>query len=173
MKSEQITARGLVGIEVQIISDEQKIEEFTKALEEAGPMAGIEGVKVSLGGSAGNKRQFARPLDVICAAYDIKDGRSVHLLKDIELDKFDWLVERRAAAGIEYSPEGLKQLRAYREAIENPDTTLGQLKDMYTDAFNKAYIEPRRTFIEKNTALIEQIRSGSAGSTAENTETQS
>lgn len=167
--SEKITARGLVGIEDQIDIRKTKLERYTKALEEAGSLVGVNGVDV---GSPADPR-FIQPLDVIRTAYGMsleREGR--FSLVDIELEKFDKLVERMAEIGSPYPEEGVKRLKEYRQAVENPETTLGQLKDMFVDAYEKAYIKPNREFIEQNTALLDQIRTGATSDSDSNTTSQ-
>lgn len=169
VESEKITARGLVGIEDQIDIRKTKLERYTQALEEAGPLVGVNGVDV---GSPANPR-FIQALDVIRTAYGMsleREGR--FSLVDIELEKFDKLVERMAEVGSPYPEEGVKRLKEYRQAVENPETTLGQLKDMFVDTYEKAYIKPNREFIEQNTALLDQIRTGATSDSDSNTTSQ-
>lgn len=166
VESEKITARGLVSIEDQIDIRKRRLERYTKALEEAGPLVGVNGVGV---GSRVNSMSV-QPLDVIRTAYGMsleREGR--FSLVDIELEKFDKLVERMAEVGSPYPEEGVKRLREYRQAVDNPETTLGQLRDMYVDAYKRAYIKPSRDFIEQNTALLDQIRTGATSDSDSNT----
>lgn len=169
VESEKITARGLVGIEDQIDNRKVKLERYTQALEEAGPLVGVNGVDV---GSRVDPMPV-QPLDVIRTAYGMsleREGR--FSLVDIELEKFDKLVERMAEVGSPYPEEGVKRLKEYRQAVDNPETTLGQLRDMYVDAYERAYIKPNRDFIEQNTALLDQIRTGATSDSDSNTTSQ-
>jgi hypothetical protein len=56
--------------------------------------------------------------------------------------------------------EGQKIAEAYDAAIGNPDTTLGQLRDMYIDAYRKVFIEPYKKQAEEISAFLDEVRSG-------------
>lgn len=166
IESEQITARGLVSIEDQVEDSKHRLKRYTEALEEANVLVGVNGVNL---GSLAEDVSAAQPLYVIRAAYGMNlERESKFYLVDFELEEFDKEVKRMADVGRPYPEEGIRHLKEYCEAIENPKTTLGQLKDMYADAFKKAYIEPNREFIDKNQTLLDQIRSGSVNETFNN-----
>lgn len=51
---------------------------------------------------------------------------------------------------------------AYTEAISNPETTLGQLRDMYVQAYRKAYTKPLQKSIEVSESIIQDVKTGRA-----------
>jgi hypothetical protein len=60
----------------------------------------------------------------------------------------------------ENKEEGQKIADAYYAAISDPETTLGQLRDMYIDAYKKVFIEPYQREAEEVRAFLDEVQSG-------------
>lgn len=60
------------------------------------------------------------------------------------------------------SQENAERFNQYVELISNPDTTLGQLKDVFTQAFTEIAINPELAYADSINTVLEDIRSGRA-----------
>ncbi len=63
---------------------------------------------------------------------------------------------------IEDKPPKSEAWEQYLTMVEDPNTTLGQLRDIYIKAFRKAHIEPKKRWAEPEKAILDDIRSGRA-----------
>lgn len=169
LESRNVTALGLAALEEKVLDWQETIDSKLGQLDSS-PLLGIKGFDIGW-------RQ-GEPVNLIADAFGAVPGaggsyeRSGDRLLDCPLDRFDDEADRLVRFH-DADPEGIEKLKAYREALENPETTLGQLRDMYAEAYTKKYLEPLRSNIEKNTALLDDIRSGNARSVTEDAETQS
>lgn len=156
MSSHNVTARGLAAIEKNILDLQEQIDEKLQALDST-PLVGVHGFDIGW--------RLGVPVNLIARAFGAVpkagavDAGGGEILLTCSLDKFD----REAEIAIRFydaKPDGVQKLKAYREAVENPETTLGQLRDMYAEAYDREYLEPLRRKIEVNHEILDAIRNG-------------
>jgi hypothetical protein len=157
MSRNNLTARGLAAIEKSASDLQDEIDDKLRELESS-PLLGVNGFKIGF--------NLGKPVNLIAHAFGVARYEQGHeplpnlaILRDCDLDEFNEYAE----VAIEYydaDPEGVQKLKAYREALQNPETTLGQLRDMYAEAYIKEYIEPLRRKIESNEGILDSIRNG-------------
>lgn len=131
--------------------DLRTVRELEEHLEKAPNLVGIIGLPSKL---AGLVKEYAPTTG--------NDFDPEHVLTDaygVEPSKYK---PDRTDSRYKPNEEGIAKWQEWKTLLENPDATLRQFRELYTEAFRRAYIYPMRSYANTVKSVLEDVRSGRA-----------